>query len=252
VKRESVPVRLPTMGAGRSFARACSRQVWCIRPAAGSLLMAGMLALLPATRLAAQECLRPTGTRSNWSALGAGVAEGSHTAATLELGRNFLPDLAVLAEVDALTWNDGGDALPKRRSIRLAGAYRFHEAKKEGNVLDALALCVTASPEHVQVGDVSIVHVPVGLVVATEWRSASGLWRVVPHVEPRIGYRRATLLEFSQSSSAVQVRAGLGAGFDRYFGGVTFHRPIGSDPSSSGTIISGDAWTARLRFGIEF
>jgi hypothetical protein len=214
-----------------------------IRPAAGSLLMAGMLVLLPATRLAAQECLRPTGTRSSWGAVGTGLAQGRHTAATLELGRNFLPDLAVLAEVDALRWNDGGAALPKRRGIRLAGVYRFYEATKESDTaLDALALCVTASPEHVRVGDLSIVHVPVGLVVATEWRSASGLWRVVPHVEPRLGYRRAAVEGFSQSSGAIQFRAGVAAGIDRYFGGVTFHRPI----------TSGDAWTARLRFGLEF
>ena len=214
-----------------------------IRPAAGSLLIAGLLALLPASRLAAQECLRPTGTRSNWGALGTGLAAGSHTAATLELGRNFLPDLAVFAEVDALTWNDGGAALPKRRSVRLAGAYRFHEATKESDTaLDALALCVTASPERVKVGDLAVLHVPVGLVVATEWRSASGLWRVVPYVEPRLGYRRASVEGFSQSSAALQLRGGVAAGIDRYFGGITLHRPL----------TSGDAWTARLRFGIEF
>jgi hypothetical protein len=214
-----------------------------LRSAASSLLIAGVLALLPAARLAAQECLRPSGTKSNWAALGSGLAAGSHKAATLEVGRNFLPELAVFAETDALIWNQGGEPLPTRRSFRLAGAYRFQAATKESDtLLDAVALCVTASPEHVRVGDLKILHVPVGLVVATEWQSASGRWRVVPHVEPRLGYRRATVQGFSQSSGAIALRTGVAAGIDRYFGGLTFHQPL----------TSGDAWTARLRFGLEF
>jgi hypothetical protein len=213
-----------------------------IRSAAASLLVAGVLALLPAARLAAQECLRPSGTHANWAALGSGVAAGSHTAVTLEAGRNFLPDLAVFGELDGLVWN-GGELLPTRRSLRFTGAYRFQAATKESDtLLDAVALCVTAAPEHVWNGDLKVLHIPVGLVVSTEWQSASGKWRVVPHVEPRLGYRRGMVQGFSQSSGAIALRLGVTAGIDRYFGGLNFHRPL----------TSGDAWTARLRFGLEF
>src|SRR5687767_15060682 len=142
------------------------------------------LLLLPTARLAAQECLRPSGTKANWAALGSGLAAGSHKAVTLEMGRNFMPDLAVFAETDALIWNRGGELLPTRRSVRFTGAYRFHTATKENDtMLDAVALCVTASPQHVWVGDLKVLHVPVGLVVSTEWQSPSGKWRVVPDVE---------------------------------------------------------------------
>ena len=219
---------------------ACSSKV---RAATGSLLVAGGLALLPAAPLAAQECLRPTGTKANWAALGSGLAAGSHKAVTLEVGRNFMPELAVFAETDALIWNRGGEPLPTRRSLRFTGVYRFHAATKENDTaLDAVALCVTASPEHVWVGDLKVLHIPVGVVVSTEWQSASGKWRVMPHVEPRLGYRRGMVEGFSQSSGAIALRLGVTAGVDRYFGGLNFHRPL----------TSGDAWTARLRFGLEF
>jgi hypothetical protein len=207
-----------------------------------SVVIAAAL-VLPASQVAGQECLRPSGTRQNWAALGTGLAEGSHKAVTLEVGRNFLPELAVFAETDALIWNRGGEPLPTRRSFRFTGAYRFHAATKENDtMLDALALCVTASPEHVRVGDLKVLHVPVGLVVSTEWQSASGKWRIVPHVEPRLGYRRGVVESFSQSSGAIALRMGVTAAADRYFGGINFHRPL----------TSGDAWTARLRFGFEF
>ena len=211
--------------------------------AARTLLVAGMLALLPAAQAEAQECLRPTGTRANWAGLGSGLAAGSHKAVTLEVGRNFMPDLAVFAETDALIWNRGGEPLPTRRSLRVTGAYRFHAATKENDtMLDAVALCVTASPEHVWVGDLKVLHVPVGLVVSSEWQSPSGKWRVVPHVEPRFGYRRGMVEGFSQSSGSIALRLGVTGAVDRYFGGITFHRPL----------TSGDAWVGRLRFGLEF
>src|SRR5919108_872708 len=178
----------------------------------GSLLVAGLLAVLPAAPLVAQECLRPTGTKANWAALGSGLAEGSHKAVTVELGRNFLPELAVFAETDALIWNRGGEPLPTRRSVRFTGAYRVHAATKENDtMLDALALCVTAAPEHVWIGDLKVLHLPVGLVLATEWQSASGKWRIVPHVEPRFGYRRAVVEGFSQSSAAISLQLGATA-----------------------------------------
>jgi hypothetical protein len=214
-----------------------------IRSAASSLLIAGAMAALPAHRLAAQECLRPTGTKSNWAALGSGLAAGSHRAATLEVGRNFTPDLAAFAETDALIWNRGGELLPSRRSTRVTGVYRFHSATKESDtMLDALALCVTAAPERVRVGDLTVLHIPVGVVMSTEWQSASGQWRVMPYVEPRLGYRRGMVQGFSQSSGAIALRAGATAGIDRYFGGFSVHTPL----------TGGDAWTARLRFGLEF
>ena len=210
---------------------------------AAVLLGAGALVLLPAGRLAAQECLRPSGTKANWAALGSGLAAGSHKAVTLEVGRNFLPDLAVFAETDALIWNRGGELLPTRRSVRFTGAYRFHTATKENDtMLDAVALCVTASPQHVWVGDLKVLHVPVGLVVSTEWQSPSGKWRVVPHIEPQLGYRRGMVEGFSQSSGSIALRLGATAAVERYFGGINFHRPL----------TSGDAWTARIRFGLEF
>jgi hypothetical protein len=213
------------------------------RSALGRLLLVAGLTLASASRLAAQECLRPSGTKANWAALGSGLAEGSHKAVTLEIGRNFLPDLAVFAETDALIWNGGGEPLPTRRSFRFTGAYRVHAATRENDtMLDALALCVTAAPEHVRVGDLKILHLPVGLVVSSEWQSASGKWRIVPHVEPRFGYRRAVVEGFSQSSAAISLQLGATAALDRYFGGLQFQRPL----------TTGDAWTARLRVGLEF
>jgi hypothetical protein len=215
-----------------------------IRSAASSLLIAGALAL-PAAHLAAQECLRPSGTKANWAALGTGLADGSHKAVTLEAGRNILLELAVFAETDALIWNRGGEPLPTRRSFRFTGAYRIHAATKENDTMfDALALCVTAAPEHVWVGDLKVLHIPVGLVVSTEWQSPSGTWRVVPHVEPRLGYRRGMIEGFSHSSGAIALRLGVTGAIDRYFGGINFHQPLTSGVT--------DAWTARLRFGLEF
>jgi hypothetical protein len=218
-----------------------SRNRLTVRSAARTLLVAGTLALLPAG-LTAQDCFRPSGTSPNWGALGTGLAAGSHTAVTLEAGRNFTPDLAAFVEVDGLVWN-GGELLPTRRSFRVTGAYRFQAATKESDtLLDAVALCATAAPEYVRNGELTIVHIPVGLVLSTEWQSASGKWRVLPHVEPRLGYRRGMVEGFSQSSGAIALRLGVTAGIDRYFGGINFHRPL----------TSGDAWTARLRMGVEF
>ena len=201
------------------------------------------LVLSASGRLEAQECLRPSGTKLNWAAVGGGLAAGSHQAVTLEIGRNVLPDLAVFAETDALIWNGGDELLPTRRSFRLAGAYRVHAATRENDtMLDALALCATVAPEHVRIGDLKILHVPLGLVVSTEWQSPTGRWRVVPHVEPRLGYRRGVVEGFAQSTVAIGLRLGVTAAADRYFGGINLHQPL----------TSGDAWTARLRFGVEF
>ena len=46
----------------------------------------------------------------------------------------------------------------------------------------------------------------------------------------------------SQSSGSIALCTGATAAVDRYFGGLSCHRPL----------TSGDAWTARLRFGGEF
>ena len=62
--------------------------------------LASALMVVSSAQVTAQECLRPSGTKANWVALGSGLAEGSHKAVTVELGRNFLPDLAVFAETD--------------------------------------------------------------------------------------------------------------------------------------------------------
>jgi hypothetical protein len=212
-----------------------------LRAAARRLLVASALVLLPAGA-GAQDCFRPSGVKPNWGALGTGLAEGSHGAVTLEAGRNFTPDLAVFAEVDGVVWN-GGELLPTRRSLRVTGAYRFQAATKESDtLLDAVALCATAAPEYVRNGDLNVVHAPLGLVVSTEWQSADGKWRVVPHVEPQLGLRFAELEGFWQTSGAIALRLGVTGGIDRYFGGISFHRPL----------TSGDAWTARLRMGVEF
>jgi hypothetical protein len=206
---------------------------WKVRSAALGAALAALVALVPADA-AAQACLRPAGSHANWLAVGSGVAEGSHTAATVELGRSFRPNLALFAEGDAVIWNDGGELQPSRRSGRVVGLFRVVQAKSAG-------ICLTGAAEYVQVGDLKILMLPVGLPLSTQWK-LGGTWRVVPHVEPRVAYRHASLLSFTETKAAASVRAGLALGNDRYFGGLTLNQPI----------TSGDAWTVRLRLGLEF
>jgi hypothetical protein len=222
-----------------------TRVTRCTRNLVSRLAVAGLLALLPAAELAAQECVRPSRSRPMWGGLMMGLAGGEHTNMGVEIGRHFMPELAVSLEADALAGNGGNDLLPARRQFRLTGIYRLKDGtpdETQYKPFDAYELCASLAPEFVRVGDVNILLLPVGVTFSSEWKSPSDRLRIVPHFEPRLAYRRAWVMGFTQSTAAVSVRVGATAGFGRYFGGIQYQ----------GSLTEGDAWTTRLRFGLEF
>jgi hypothetical protein len=126
-----------------------------------------------------------------------------------ELGVRTGPRLDLVATGDVVRFRD--DATPNRVRLGLEAAVGFQGVR--------VPLCATAAAALTTLGDLRVLSIPVG--IAAGWVQPVGDgFRVLSHVEPRMGYRRASLDGFYRVTTPFSIVGGAGVGRGRWYGGV--------------------------------
>lgn len=176
-----------------------------------TVLVVWCLLLVP-LELEAQPCLgAPAGVRV-W--VGAAVVRTSAEANLLgaEAGMRVGKRVTATAQIDRARFPGG--ATPDRNRTRLGLAL--------ANPGWSVPVCLTLSGARTTLGDLAVLSVPIGVASGLEVPLGKGGFRVISHIEPRLAYRRASLLGFHRVSTAFSLATGSGLTRGRAYGGITF------------------------------
>lgn len=193
------------------------------------LALAGTI-LLP-QKLSAQACLAAPQSARGW--LGARVARTSlrHNLAGAEVGLRVGRWLTARAEADLVRFDEQSPARRRARAGVVVGSRQW-----------PVPVCVTALGSITKMGDLSIVSVPIGIAVGWEMPLTGGSSNLTSYLEPRLAYRRASLVGFHSVSAPFSLAGGAGFGRGRMHVGADFEW----EPAE------GRFWAAGLRVAAGF
>lgn len=159
--------------------------------------------------LAGQACLGTPATGRVVLGGGVGRETGDATRVSLETMVGMSAGTAIRAQYDRTRFAEPDT--PDRHRVGL------------GVTLPEVAgvpLCATASATHATLGDLDVWYLPVGLALGVDLPLVAHGVRVRSYVEPRLGWRQATLLGFRMTKVSGSVVAGSGLTRGRVYGGV--------------------------------
>lgn len=111
-----------------------------------------------------------------------------------------------------------------------------------GKDASSLPICLSASSGVTRMGDLTILSIPIGIVAGWTARLGSSQSSLTTSLEPRVAYRRATVLGFHDVSMPFTVAGESGVSRGRVYGGIH----VEWEPSDS------HGWAVGLRavFGL--
>jgi hypothetical protein len=196
-------------------------------------LLGCLTALAVATvELGAQVCIGGTSDSRGWLAFSVGRADGSATTVGADVAGQISRRVALVGESSVTAYPTPD---PRRERLALGIAYRFA-------AFDHFGLCLTPGVAVEQIGDLSVLRLPVGVSLGWSTTSQNGHKGFGVRVEPFFVYSRETIAMFSHTSRVMSGRAAIVGSYRGWLLGLEHEEAFDRDARRH----------TRVRFGFTF